>query len=62
MNWYALVKRYFDAGLYTGEQVQVFVTAKKSLSNKLQRLQPTPNSRRFYFALGSDPGAIYIEQ
>ncbi|MEK3969433.1 MULTISPECIES: XkdX family protein [unclassified Paenibacillus] len=29
MNWYALVKRYFDAGLYTGEQVQVFVTAKK---------------------------------
>ncbi|CQR58436.1 XkdX family protein [Paenibacillus riograndensis] len=29
MNWYALVKRYFDAGLYTGEQLQVFVTTKK---------------------------------
>lgn len=29
MDWYALVKRYFDAGLYTGEQVRVFVTAKK---------------------------------
>lgn len=29
MNWYALIKRYFDAGLYTGEQVQVFVTAKR---------------------------------
>ncbi|MEK4995312.1 MULTISPECIES: XkdX family protein [Paenibacillus] len=29
MHWYALVKRYFEAGLYTAEQVQVFVTSKK---------------------------------
>lgn len=29
MDWYALVKRYYDAGRYTAEQVQVFVTAGK---------------------------------
>lgn len=29
MDWYALVKRYFDAGRYKAEQVQVFVTAGK---------------------------------
>lgn len=29
MDWYALIKRYYSAGLYSAEQVQVFVTAKK---------------------------------
>lgn len=29
MDWYALVKRYYDAGRYTAEQLQVFVTAGK---------------------------------
>lgn len=29
MDWYALVKRYYIAGLYSADQVQVFVTAKK---------------------------------
>ncbi|KHL96737.1 hypothetical protein QW71_05655 [Paenibacillus sp. IHB B 3415] len=29
MDWYALVKRYYAAGLYSAAQVQVFVTAKK---------------------------------
>lgn len=29
MDWYALIKRYFDAGRYTADQVQVFVTAGK---------------------------------
>lgn len=29
MDWYALIKRHYDAGRYTEEQVQVFVTAKK---------------------------------
>lgn len=29
MDWYALIKRYFDARWYTAEQVQVFVTAGK---------------------------------
>ncbi|MDH6371743.1 putative XkdX family phage protein [Paenibacillus sp. PastF-3] len=38
MNWYALVKRYFDAGLYTGEQVQVFVTAKKITTEQAKEI------------------------
>ncbi|MEC0169929.1 XkdX family protein [Paenibacillus graminis] len=29
MDWYAVVKRHYDAGRYTVEQVEVFVTAKK---------------------------------
>lgn len=29
MDWYALIKRYYSAGLYTADQVQVFVSAKK---------------------------------
>lgn len=29
MDWYALVKRYYDAGRYKAEQVQVFVDAGK---------------------------------
>lgn len=29
MDWCALVKRHYDAGRYTSDQVQVFVTAKK---------------------------------
>lgn len=29
MDWYALVKRYYTAGLYSVVQVQVFVNAKK---------------------------------
>ena len=29
MDWYALVKRYYDARRYTAEQVQVFVAAGK---------------------------------
>lgn len=29
MDWFATVKRYFEAGYYTPSQVQVFVTAKK---------------------------------
>ncbi|WP_340398027.1 XkdX family protein [Paenibacillus sp. FSL E2-0202] len=38
MNWYALIKRYFDAGLYTGEQVQVFVTAKKITAKQAEEI------------------------
>lgn len=29
MDWYALIKRHFDADRYTTAQVQVFVTANK---------------------------------
>lgn len=29
MDWYATIKRYFDAGYYSPVQVQIFVTAKK---------------------------------
>lgn len=29
MDWFALVKRYFKAGRYTAQEVQVFVTAGK---------------------------------
>lgn len=29
MNWYALVKRYYDAGRYTASQVRIFVEANK---------------------------------
>lgn len=29
MDWYALVKRYYETGRYTVEQVQVFVAAGK---------------------------------
>jgi uncharacterized XkdX family phage protein len=38
MNWYALVKRYFDAGLYSGEQVQVFVTSKKITAEQAEEI------------------------
>ena len=29
MDWYAIVKRHYDAGRYTPEQVAVFVSAGK---------------------------------
>ena len=29
MNWFALVKRYYDAGYYTTANVAVFVQANK---------------------------------
>jgi uncharacterized XkdX family phage protein len=29
MDWYTIVKRHFDAGRYTPEQVAVFVAAGK---------------------------------
>ncbi|WP_340004411.1 XkdX family protein [Paenibacillus sp. FSL K6-0276] len=29
MDWFATIKRYYDAGRYTTAQVQIFVTAKK---------------------------------
>ena len=29
MNWYEKVKRYYDLGHYTKEQVKVFVKTKK---------------------------------
>lgn len=29
MDWYALIKRHYDAGRYTADQVQIFVTANK---------------------------------
>jgi uncharacterized XkdX family phage protein len=38
MNWYALVKRYFDAGLYTDDQVQFFVTAKKITAKQAEEI------------------------
>jgi len=38
MDWYALIKRYFDAGRYTAEQVQVFVTASKITSEQAKEI------------------------
>jgi uncharacterized XkdX family phage protein len=38
MDWYALVKRYFDSGLYTGEQVQIFVTSKKITAEQAEEI------------------------
>jgi uncharacterized XkdX family phage protein len=29
MDWYALIKRYYAAGLYSVVQVQIFVAAQK---------------------------------
>ena len=29
MDWFALIKRYYEAGRYTADQVQVFVAAGK---------------------------------
>lgn len=29
MDWYSLVKRYYESGRYTADQVQVFVAAGK---------------------------------
>lgn len=29
MDWFALIKRYYEAGRYTAEQLQVFVAAGK---------------------------------
>jgi uncharacterized XkdX family phage protein len=38
MDWYALIKRHFDAGRYTTEQVQVFVTAKKITAEQAEQI------------------------
>ncbi|MFE4713973.1 XkdX family protein [Paenibacillus sp. NPDC056722] len=29
MDWYAIIKRYYNAGYYTLNQIQVFINAKK---------------------------------
>jgi uncharacterized XkdX family phage protein len=29
MDWYAIIKRYYEAGRYTADQVQVFAAAGK---------------------------------
>jgi uncharacterized XkdX family phage protein len=38
MDWYALVKRYYDAGRYTAEQLQVFVTAGKITAAQVKEI------------------------
>ncbi len=38
MDWYALIKRYFDAGRYTVEQLQVFVTAGKITARQAKEI------------------------
>ncbi|WP_405175095.1 XkdX family protein [Paenibacillus sp. FSL H8-0261] len=34
MDWYAIIKSYYDAGCYSKDQVQVFVTANKITSEQ----------------------------
>lgn len=38
MDWYALVKRYYNSGCYTTVQVQVFVTAGKITAEQATEL------------------------
>lgn len=35
MDWYAIIKRYYVAGYYSKDQVQVFVTANKITSEQV---------------------------
>ncbi|MEK4062212.1 MULTISPECIES: XkdX family protein [unclassified Paenibacillus] len=39
MDWYALIKRHFEAGRYTVEQVQVFVAAKKITAKQAEEIK-----------------------
>lgn len=38
MEWFALVKRYYQAGWYTVEQVQVFVDAGKITAEQAEEI------------------------
>ncbi|WP_339316860.1 XkdX family protein [Paenibacillus sp. FSL R10-2734] len=38
MDWYATIKRYYNAGYYTVAQVQIFVTAKKITDKQAEEI------------------------
>jgi uncharacterized XkdX family phage protein len=38
MDWFAIVKRHYDAGRYTDEQVTVFVAAGKITPTQYQEI------------------------
>ena len=38
MQWYSLVKRYYDAGYYTNDNVRVFVEANKITAAQYQEI------------------------
>jgi phage uncharacterized protein, XkdX family len=38
MDWFSIVKRHFDAGRYTPEQVSVFVSAGKITPEQYQTI------------------------
>jgi len=41
VDWYAIVKRHYDAGRYTDEQVAVFVAAGKITPSQYQEITGT---------------------
>lgn len=38
MDWFAIVKRYYSAGYYTADNVQVFVSAKKITAEQAEEI------------------------
>lgn len=38
MQWYAMIKRFYEAGYYTTDNVKVFVTAGKITSEQYQEI------------------------
>lgn len=38
MDWFETIKRYFDAGLYTKEQVAVFVVKGKITAEQYEQI------------------------
>lgn len=42
MNWYATVKKYYDSGRYTKEQVAVFVASGKITAEEYETITGDP--------------------
>lgn len=42
MDWYSKVKRYYDKGFYSNEQVKVFVEAEKISPEEYEQITGEP--------------------